>query len=434
MPIQLTITGATSEMQGVGRLNGRAVFVPGALPKETVEVEIEREQGRYQVARLLSVLEKSSERRVSDCPWADQCGGCSARHMSYALSLSLKKQRVFDALVRIGGFESPEVLEPIGMTHPERCRNKAEYAIEGEAIGLRRADGQGILPVDDCLLQAEESVRAMNALRSWLKVHLKTPLKYLVTRVSRAGEMMAVLAHEGSFNAKDAALFMIRALPELKSVYALQLRPGHAHALDGQPTHIAGGAALQDELGGLTFSLAPKTFFQVNPLQVEVLYKTALEFSGLTGKELVVDAYCGAGSIALTMARAAARIIGIEVIPDAVKDARENARRAGFDEVTEFIEGRAERVLPELMKKGLQPDVVVVDPPRKGLDEALTNALIKAASRRIVYVSCDPGTLSRDLKRLKTGGYSLKKVQPVDMFPWTAHVECVAELCRSEDL
>ena len=216
----------------------------------------------------------------------------------------------------------------------------------------------------------------------------------------------------------------------MKSVYGCRLRPGHAHALDGECRLIAGDAALKDELGGIGFTLAPQTFFQVNPTQVEALYKTALDFAGLTGRELVVDAYCGAGSIALYMARHAARVVGIEILPEAVRDARENAKRAGLSGKAEFFPGRVEAALPEMLKKGLKPNVVVVDPPRKGLGGALTKALVEAAPPRIVYVSCDPGTLARDLKLLREGGYSLRKVQPVDMFPWTAHVECVALMSR----
>ena len=424
----LTITGAASELQGVGRLDGRAVFVPGALPGETVEIEIVKEQERYMVARLLRVLSPSPDRCAGDCRYAQECGGCQARHMTYELSLALKKQRVVDALQRIGGFPEPFVADTLGMAQPERCRNKAEYAINGDKIGLRRVDGRSILPVEDCLLQKEGSVRAMRALRGWLKSHPSTPLKYLVTRVSRAGEVMAILSYEGGWDASEAARAVSCA--EVKSVYGCRLRPGHAHALDGECRLIAGDAALKDELGGIGFTLAPQTFFQVNPTQVEALYKTALDFAGLTGRELVVDAYCGAGSIALYMARHAARVVGIEILPEAVRDARENAKRAGLSGKAEFFPGRVEAALPEMLRKGLKPDVVVVDPPRKGLDGALTKALVEAAPPRIVYVSCDPGTLARDLKLLREGGYFLRKVQPVDMFPWTAHVECVALMSR----
>lgn len=429
MKFELTITGAASEMQGVGRLDGRAVFVPGALPGETVQVEIVRNQGRYLVARLLRVVAPNPYRARSSCRYAASCGGCQARHMQYGLSLALKKQRVIDALTRIGGFEAPEVLEPIGMEQPERYRNKAEYAIEGPMIGLRRADGRGVLEVSDCLLQKEPSVRAMRMLRYWLRENPDTPLCYLVTRVNRAGEGMAILCHEGGWDASEAAAVLNR-LPEYRSIYSCRLRPGHAHALDGDVTLISGDEALVDELGGIAFSLAPKSFFQVNDVQVEALYAAALDFAALTGSELVVDAYCGAGSIGLYMAKRAGSVIGVEVVPEAVKDARENAARAGLSDSTEFVQGRAELVLPQMLKKGLTPDVVVVDPPRKGLEESLTLSLANAAPKRIVYVSCDPGTLARDMKRLSAGGYALKKVRPVDMFPWTSHVECVALMSR----
>jgi 23S rRNA (uracil1939-C5)-methyltransferase len=433
MALQLTITGTASEMQGVGRLDdGRAVFVPGALPEERVEIEIVRQQARYAVARLARVLESSPQRRTGDCPYAGECGGCQARHMTYGLSLALKRRRVADALARIAGFDAPQVLEPVGMAKPERYRNKAEYAIEGGQIGLRRADGRGILPVSDCVLQAESSVRALVALRAWLKEHPQTPLRYLVTRVNHKGDVMAILSHEGPFDAADAAGALAASLSEVKSLYACRLRPGFAHALDGDCRLISGKAALADELDGLELTLAPQTFFQVNSVQAEVLYKTVAEFAALTGRELVVDAYCGAGSIGLYLARRAARVVGIEIIPQAVADARESARRAGLGRVAEFVEGRAERVLPDILEKGLQPDVVVVDPPRKGLDAALTRALVAAAPPKIIYVSCDPGTLARDLKNMRAGGYRPKSIQPVDMFPWTSHVETVVLMSRAE--
>jgi len=431
MKCRLTITGAGSEMQGVGRLNGRAVFVPGALPGETVEAEIVREQERYAVARLTRVFHPSPDRRRGECRHAGVCGGCQARHMSYGLSLELKRRRVYDALTRLGRFEAPDIRETLGMEVPERYRNKAEYAIDGPLIGFRRAGSREVVPVPDCLLQMEPSVRAMRAMRLWLRANPDTPLCALVTRVNRAGEMMAVLSCGAAWDAGDAAYALMGALPMLKSVYVCHLRPGHAHALDGECQLLLGDSALVEKLGGVAFSLAPQTFFQVNPWQVEALYRTAKDFAGLTGRELVVDAYCGAGAIALTMAADAGSVIGIEVVPEAVRDARENAARAGLDEKVEFVQGRAELVLPELLKKGLLPDVVVVDPPRKGLDEALTLALANAAPKRIVYVSCDPGTLARDLQRLHEGGYALDIVQPVDMFPWTAHVETVALMSRA---
>ncbi len=430
MKCRLTITGAGSELQGVGRLNGRAVFVPGALPGEVVEAEVVREQERYAVARLTRIFTSSPDRQRGECRHAGACGGCQARHMAYGLSLELKRQRVYDALTRLGRFEEPDVRETLGMEKPERYRNKAEYAIDGALIGLRRAGGREVTPVPDCLLQMEPSVRAMRAMRYWLRANPDTPLCSLVTRVNRAGDMMVVLSYEGAWDAGDAAQALMGALPMLKSVYGCHLRQGYAHALDGECQLLLGDAALVDELGGIGFSLAPQTFFQVNPWQVEALFRTARDFASLTGRELVVDAYCGAGAIALTMAADAGSVIGIEVVPEAVRDARENAARAGLDGKVEFVQGRAELVLPELLKKGLMPDVVVVDPPRKGLDEALTLALASAAPRKIVYVSCDPGTLARDLRRLREGGYTLKKVQPVDMFPWTAHVECVALMSR----
>ena len=304
---EIRITGAGSELQGVGRLSdGRAVFVPGALPGETVRAEIVRAAKRYCEARLVEVLDPSPERRAPDCPHYGVCGGCQGRHMTYAETLRLKRGRVRDALVRIGGLDSPEVFPVIGCDSPDRTRNKAEFPIGRDAggriaIGAHMAGSRTVVPLDDCLLQKPAAVRAMR----WLSERLDglgcaRHLTNLVTRVNRRGELMAVLCADAPVESAVRALVpeMVRALPELRSLYFLLQNRRPSHALDGRCMHLWGQRALDDELMGLTFSLSPQSFFQVNAEQAERLYEVALAAVGLGAEDARVSHQSEAGCAA----------------------------------------------------------------------------------------------------------------------------------------
>ena len=511
---EIRITGAGSELQGVGRLSdGRAVFVPGALPGETVRAEIVRAAKRYCEARLVEVLDPSPERRAPDCPHYGVCGGCQGRHMTYAETLRLKRGRVRDALVRIGGLDSPEVFPVIGCNSPDRTRNKAEFPIGRDAggriaIGAHMAGSRTVVPLDDCLLQKPAAVRAMR----WLSERLDglgcaRHLTNLVTRVNRRGELMAVLCADAPVESAVRALVpeMVRALPELRSLYFLLQNRRPSHALDGRCMHLWGQRALDDELMGLTFSLSPQSFFQVNAEQAERLYEVALAAVGLgaedarahhqpedgctasqTGLEMsdsslpagqtpardasarvshqpeagyavpqtelemgnsslpagrtpardvevrVLDAYCGVGTIALAAAQRACDVLGVEIVAPAVADAVQNARRNGMDGRARFVCADAASEIPRRIARGERFDAVILDPPRKGADEKLLRALLLAAPPRIAYVSCDPATLARDVRILCEGGYRFDCAQPVDMFPWTGHVETVVLLSHKK--
>ena len=435
---RIQITGTGSELQGVGRLqDGRAVFVPGALPGETVQIEVTRDGGRFCEARLLQVEEASPERQEPDCPHYGRCGGCSARHMTYACSLRLKRQRVVDALERIGGVERPEVLPTIDSDATERCRNKAEYAVsvrDGEVrIGSFEGSSRRVLPLEDCLLQRSESVRVLR----WMQAKLgKYPcagrMRYLVTRVNRAGETTTVLCADAPVQgeARAIAASLMRDVPEVVSAYFCKLNRRPAHALDGACSHLAGRRMVEDELLGLRFELSPQAFFQVNPPQAEKLYLKALEAAGLTEgtPKRVLDAYCGAGTITLAAARLAEHALGVEIVPPAIENAKQNARRNGLEDRTQFICGDAAREIPRRMTAGERFDAAILDPPRKGADAALLSAIADAGIPRVAYVSCNPSTLARDVKLLIARGYRLDWAQPVDMFPWTGHVETVCLL------
>ena len=439
--MNITISGIASEMQGVGRLpDGRAVFVPGALPGEQVEIEIKREERRFCEASLCAVQKPSEARMIPDCPAYGDCGGCQARHMQYAYALTLKRQIVRDALERIGGVKDAQVRPTLGCDSPNRTRNKAEYPIawqEGRAvIGAFAKDSRAVVPLRDCLLQSTISVKAL----CWLSERLNRlscarHLKFLVTRVNRAGEMMLTLCGDAPIipEMKRLSGELRAALPEVASFYFCQLNRRYTHALDGVCTRIEGVAALTDTLMGLRFELAPQAFFQVNPPQTEKLYGEALKAAGIApGCGLrVLDAYCGAGTITLAAARDAVSATGIEIVAPAIENARKNALANGLSDKTHFICGDAAREIPKLLSRGECFDAAILDPPRKGADARLLDALVEARIPRLVYVSCNPATLARDVKCLCAGGYHLEYAQPVDMFPGTHHVESVVKLIRA---
>ena len=438
MTEEILIHGSGSEMQGVGRLSdGRAAFVPGALPGERVRVRITRDGGRFCEAALEEILESSPARIAPACPHYAKCGGCQSLHMDHETALTLKRQRVFDAHRRLGGVEEPTVFETLS-GESFRSRNKAEYPIgrgtDGKlVIGAYAGRSRSIVPLSDCLLQKEESVQALK----WFGANLSrirgaNQLKFLVTRVNRAGEMMLTLSGDTP-NLQDGQALageLRAALPSLVSVFYCQLNRRAAHALDGRCTLVWGRETLTDELLGLKFELAPQAFFQVNPPQAERLYLKALEAAFSAGASRVLDIYCGAGTITLAAARQAQHVTGVELVRPAIENARQNAERNGLAKKSTFIVGDAAVEIPRLLKGGTRFDAMILDPPRKGADKPVLEAMLRAKPERISYVSCDPGTLARDVKILTAGGYALEWAQPVDMFPGTHHIETACMLSR----
>lgn len=436
--VPIDITGIGSELQGVGRLaDGRAVFVPGAIPGERVTVAIIQDKGRFCEASLCDVLEPSPDRIAPACPHAGECGGCQGRHIRYPRTLALKRLVVSDALARIGGVDTPDVRPTLGCDAPDRTRNKAEYPIarvDGRmAIGAFAKGSHRVIPLSDCLLQRDGSAQALR----WFSEHLDAlewagHLKYLVTRVNRAGAMMLILCTDAPIlsDIRRLSPALTEALPSLQSLWLCQLNRRPAHALDGRCTRIFGAEALPETLMGLAFTISPQSFFQVNPEQTEKLYAAALEAAGIgPGCGLdVLDAYCGAGTISLCAARHARHVAGIEIVPPAIADAKRNADRNGLSDRADFICGDAAVEIPKLLKKGRRFDAAILDPPRKGADGALLEALADAKIHTLAYVSCNPATLARDVKRLCARGYRLEWAQPVDMFPFTDSIETAARL------
>ena len=428
---------------GIAHLEGMTLFVEGALPGETVIARAQKVEKTHAFLKTLSVLSPSPERTAPPCPYYEKCGGCACQHMRYELSLQMKRERVRDALTRIGGLDI-QVPQVLGMESPWRYRNKTTLPVGGEKgaprIGFFAPRSHRIVDVAGCLIAREESDEIAAILRRWMEKFQVEPyreesrsglIRHVMSRVSRAGEVMAVVvATAGSLPHERELIAMLRAgVPGLCSVYLNVNRRGDNVILGPENRLLFGRERLEDTLCGLKFALSPQSFFQINPVQTEKLYQTALDFAGLTGGELVADLYCGAGTISLLLARKARQVIGIEVVPQAIRDAEENARRNGVANAV-FHAAAAEELLPQLVAQGLRPDVVVLDPPRKGCEESVLRAIAEASPRRVVYVSCDPATQARDVKILRACGYTAEKCQPVDMFCWTGHVETVVQLSK----
>ena len=434
------IEGYTSEGLGVARIGGQAVFVHRALQGEEGDVLVLKVLKNAAFGKLSTLREVSPHRTEPDCPYYGRCGGCDFRHMDREEELAAKRQRVQDALRRIGG--SDVTVETI-LTDGQylRYRNKSQYPISADrTVGFYKARSHQVVEVEECLLQKEQADAAAEALRQYIRTYgvscydEKTRqglLRHLYIRTNGAGQSLVCIIVNGKKLPHEAELVSLlrQAVPDAVGVVlGVNTQPTGA-VLGREYRTLWGENVLTDQLCGLTFRLSVPSFFQVNRPMAEVLYETALDFAGLTGRELVLDLYCGAGTISQVMARRAARVIGAEIVPEAIADARENARRNGVENA-EFFCGDASAVAADLAAKGLRPDVICVDPPRKGLAPEVVDAAAAMSPRRIVYVSCDPATLARDVKRFGERGYRAVRAAAVDMFPRTANVETVCLLSK----
>lgn len=423
---------------GIAHLDGMTLFVQGALPGEKVVARVQKVEKKYAFLKTLEVITPHEMRITPPCPYYEKCGGCVCQHMEYALSLQMKKEKVQDALSRIGNLEI-EVPMPLGMENPFHYRNKCALPVgekDGKLqMGFYAPRSHRIVDIDSCLISREESNLVLQTVRSWMEkfripaynetTH-KGLLRHVMSRVSKAGDVMAVIiATSPSLPHCRELIAMLRArLPGLKSVY-LNVNRRNDNVILGLENHLLfGEERMQDTLLSLTFSVSPLSFFQVNPVQTEVLYQTALDFADLKGDETVADLYCGAGTISLLLARKAKQVIGIEIVPPAIEDAKKNALANGIENI-QFHAAAAEELLPRLVQQGLRPDVVMLDPPRKGCEEKVLEAICTAAPEKVVYISCDVATQARDARYLCAHGYKAVKCQSVDMFCLTGHVENV---------
>lgn len=488
LPVQIgqqyeaEIIGISHDGEGVGRVNGFTLFVAGALPGERALVRVEHLKKQYGYAALVEVLEVSPDRVVPDCGIYEECGGCQLQHLSYEAQLRVKRQQVVDNLQRIGKLQvlgeprigrADEIAEgttaetteqttaafreasdqgivvhpTLGMTDPWRYRNKAQVPFgeeQGGLIGGFYAQGSHrIINMDECLIQHESNdevvarvkeIGARLGIRAYNEERNDGLLRHVVVKVGfRTGEIMVVLVTNGTEIPRVAEWVAgIRAaLPGVKSI-CHNINVKQTNVIFGDETRVLWGSeVIYDYIGDVKFAISARSFYQVNPVQTEVLYGKALEYAALTGGETVVDAYCGIGTISLFLAQRAGQVYGVEIVEEAIADARKNAELNGMTNV-HFEAGPAEVVLPEWTRQGVRPDVIVVDPPRKGCDPALLATILELQPRRVVYVSCSASTLARDLRVLVDGGYGVVEVTPVDMFPHTTHVECVVRIYRND--
>ena len=445
---EMTCESFGQDAQGVCRQDGIAVFVPGLLPGERARVRIVKPEKRYAFGRIEELLEKSPNRAEPFCPIYKRCGGCVCQHMTYETSLAFKRRQVQDLLERVGGL-SIEVPPVLGMAHPFGYRNKGAYPVAqvggAPACGFFAPRSHDLVPLpqNGCAIQGEDSAKATQAVLAWMRrnnvpaydeLSGRGLVRHIMTRSTTHGELMVVIVITRADIPKASQLIELlkAAVPGLCSI-CLSINSRRTNVILGTDIRVLWGKdTMEDTLCGLRFSVSPLSFFQVNPVQTEKLYGLALEYAGLTGFETVVDAYCGAGTISLLLAQKAKKVIGIEIVPEAIQNANENAVRNHIKNA-EFHVGATEDLLPQLIADGLRPDVIVLDPPRKGCDPAVLDAIIAAAPKRVVYVSCGAPTLARDAKLLAEGGYTAEKVQCVDMFCWTGAVETVMLLSKLSD-
>lgn len=486
--VVIDIIGMNHDGEGVGRAEGYTLFVAGALPGEKARVKVLKTKKQYGYAKLLDVVEASPDRVAPPCPIYDKCGGCQLQHLSYDAQLACKRQHVVDALERIGklrvaggapgegapgggsgdagaaagtaaaagvaaadasaagrvGGDHAVVVRPtLGMAEPWRYRNKAQVPVgvtDGALVGGFYARGSHrIIDTETCLIQHESNdavVSRVKAIGRRLGITAydeetgRGLLRHVVVKIGfRTGEMMLVLVTNGDqIPHEDEWIAAIR--DELPSVVSIcqNVNTRQTNVIFGDETRVLWGReVIYDYIGDVKFAISARSFYQVNPLQTEILYGKTVEYAGLTGQETVIDAYCGIGTISLFLAQHAKRVYGVEIVKEAIEDARVNAELNGMNHVT-FEVGASEDVIPAWKERGIEADVIVVDPPRKGCDPRLLDTILEMKPERVVYVSCNPATLARDLRILEDGGYRTIEVTPVDMFPHTVHVEVVCSL------
>ena len=470
--VELTIEDIGVSGEGIGKVDGYTLFVKDTVIGDVVRVKIMKAKKNYGYARLMDIIKPSKDRVEPACPIARQCGGCQIQAMNYNAQLKYKQKLVKDNLLRISGLTEGadyEMCEILGMDTPFRYRNKAQYPVgedkDGNIVmGFYAGHTHSIIacPDDDCMLGHRDNAFILNAVKEWMKeyrvraynenIHKGTVRHVLVRTGYHTDEVMVCLVTKKMLR-KEAADGLVKAIQKLKLNVAslvVNINKEDTNVILGKECiTLYGRPYIEDYIGDIKFQISPLSFYQVNPKQTEVLYNKALEFAGLKGNESVWDMYCGIGTISLFLAKKAGKVYGVEIVPQAIEDAKNNAKINNIDNA-EFFVGKAEEVVPAFYKKqtGVQsdndstdskeydmtrPDVVVVDPPRKGCDKKLLDTIVSMSPDRIVYVSCDSATLARDLKLLVECGYKVEKVQPVDQFGNTVHVETVVKLSLKKD-
>lgn len=446
--IQVKIEDMGDTGEGIGKTDGFTWFVKDAVIGDEVEAKVMKTKKSYGYARLEKIVNASPNRVTPPCPVARQCGGCQLQAMDYEEQLKYKERKIYNNIKRIGGFDEVPMLPVMGMEEPWRYRNKAQFPWgtdkAGKIItGFYAGRTHAIIENEDCLLGIEENREILKIIKNHLERYHIRPYDEashsglirhtLIRKGFHTGELMVCQVINGkSLPHQEELTEQLLKVPGMTSISVNINREQTNVILGNQVINLYGPGYITDYIGGVKYRISPLSFYQVNPVQTEKLYSTALEYAGLTGGETVWDLYCGIGTISLFLAQKAKKVYGVEIVPQAIDDARENARINGMENV-EFFVGKAEEVLPrEYEKNQVYADVIVVDPPRKGCDEVCLDTIVKMGPKRVVYVSCDSATLARDMKYLAERGYEVVKVRGCDMFPHSTHVETVVLLSHKK--
>lgn len=445
--IQGNVVDLTHEGHGVVKLDRYPIFIPNALIDEEIEFKIIKVKKNFAIGKLLKVKKASTQRVAPPCKYYWKCGGCQLQHMTYEAQLAMKKEQVVNLFHRKAQFNNTIINDTIGMTNPWYYRNKSQLPI-GEnqkhdiIMGYYRQRSHDIIDMDSCLIQDSQHQDIMNKVKQWLselnisaynEKNKKGTMRHLVIRTGHhTNELMVIFVTNGSKlkHANQLVEKSTQAFPNITSIKQ-NINNSHSNVIMGQQSvTLYGKDKIVDQLSDITFKISDQSFYQINSSQTEKLYQKAIDYAQLDGEETVLDTYCGIGTIGLYMAPIAKHVYGVEVVPSAIKDAQQNATLNGFKNTT-FVCGKAEEVIIEWKQQGIKPDVVMVDPPRKGCDETFLQTLLKLSPKRIVYISCNPATQQRDAQLLSSH-YELKEITPVDMFPQTTHIETVALFERKE--
>ena len=449
----VTIEDMNEDGAGVGKVDGYIWFVKDAVIGDVVRAKAMKMKKSYGFARLMEVLEPSASRVIPSCPVARQCGGCQLQAMSYEEQLKFKERKVMNNLIRIGKFDEDEIhmLPIMGMEEPWRYRNKAQFPFgkdkDGNVIaGFYAGRTHAIVEAEDCLLGVEENREILDIVKQFMKEmkiepydelsHKGLVRHVLIRKGFKTGEIMVCLVINGNkLPGKERLVEMLTGVDGIKGMTSISysVNQEKTNVIMGKEiVNLYGPGYITDYIGNVKYQISPLSFYQVNPVQTERLYGTALEYAGLTGNEIVWDLYCGIGTISLFLAQKAKKVYGVEIVPQAIEDARRNAEINGIHNA-EFFVGKAEEVLPEQFEKNhVHADVIVVDPPRKGCDAVCLDTILKMRPERVVYVSCDSATLARDLRYLADGGYVVERGRCCDMFPGTVHCETVVLLSQQK--
>ena len=436
--ITVTVSGVSSDGSGIAKISGYTLFIPQTLPEDVIEVLVLKVKSSYGYGKLLKIIAPSPHRITAPCPHFEKCGGCQLMMSDYDYQLEIKKEFVKDTLLHLGGIKADAKI--IGADMPFRYRNKMVFPFGKDGVwGFYRERSHDIIPLSDCLLGDELNKDILNAVAKYMKkfgvlaydeeLH-RGVIRRVFIRNTDKEFLVVISANADSLPYSDELIKMLRAVSDKISGIILNVNKKQTNLVLGSKNIVLWGKnTLLATILGVNYEVSPESFFQVNSKQTAKLYSAALDFADIKDTDTVLDIYCGIGTITLSASKYAKKAIGIEIVEKAIENAKANAKRNGIENA-DFYCGEAEKLVPKLINDGISPNIVILDPPRKGSDEETLSAIAKVIPKRIVYVSCNPATLARDAKFLQSFGYEIRKVTAVDMFPHTAHIECVALISR----